>query len=146
FRGAFFAGDPQIMQWRSSNYLYRYSDELDNPFEMKPPTRSRRSAKSAERDRQGPPYTAEALNEESLFLLTRHQELSADVSQRFSNNAWAGYPLYADAYARWIAQATGDFVLLNWDFENLGERHVHATGIFEFLQALPGELERHGVA
>src|SRR6185437_5777994 len=61
-------------------------------------------------------------------------------------NAWAGYPLYADAYARWIAQATGDFVLLNWDFENLGERHVHATGIFEFLQALPGELERHGVA
>lgn len=146
FRGAFLDGNPRIMQWRSSNYLYRYSDERSNPFEIKPPTRARRPAKSTDRDRQGPPYTGEALNEDGLFLLTRHQGLSADVGQRFSNSVWASYPLYADAYARWIAQTEGDFVLLNWDFENLGERHAHATGIFEFIQALPGELERHGVA
>jgi alpha-amylase len=146
FRGAFIDSDPRIMQWRSSNYLYRYSDEQENPFEIKPPTRARRSAKSAERDRQGPPYTSETLNDDCLVLLPRHRELSADVGQRFSNNAWAGYPLYADAYARWIAQAAGDFVLLNWDFESFGERHAHASGIFEFMQALPGELEQHGVS
>jgi alpha-amylase len=146
FRGAFIDSNPRTMQWRSSNYLYRYGAEQPYPFDIKPPTRTRRTTKSRERDRQGPPYTAETLSEDGLLLLPRHQDLSADVGQRFSNNAWSGYPLYADAYARWIAQAEGDFVLLNWDFENFGERHTHATGIFEFIQALPNELERHGAS
>jgi alpha-amylase len=146
FRGAFIDGDPRVLQWRSSNYLYRYSDEQPGPFDRKPPARARRTAKSAARARQGPPYTSEAVNENGLLLLSRHQGLSSDVSQRFSHHAWSSYPLYADAYAGWIAQAAGDFVLLNWDFETLGERHAYATGIFEFMQALPGELERHGVS
>lgn len=146
FRGAFIDGSSRIMQWRSGNYLYRYSDERSNPFEIKPPARVRRSAKSGERYRQGPPYMGEAVNEDGLFLLARHQELSADVGLRFSNSAWTGYPLFADAYAGWIAQAAGDFVVLNWDFENFGERHVSASGIFEFIRALPGELTRRGVS
>ena len=147
FRGVFSDGDPRIMQWRSSNYLYHYSDEQASPLEIKPPARVRRgSAKRPTRDRQGPPYTGETLNEDGLFLLARHRDLSADISLRFANNAWASYPLYADAYARWIAQAAGDFVLINWDFENIGEHYDPATGIFDFIQALPGELERHGVA
>lgn len=147
FRGAFIDSDPRVMQWRSSNYLYRYSDEQPGPIEIKLPTRARRSnAKILERDRQNPPYTGEPPNEDGLYLLARHQELSADVGLRFSNHAWVSHPLYADAYARWIAHASGDFILLNWDFENFGERHSQASGIFEFIQALPGELERHGVS
>jgi alpha-amylase len=146
FRGTFVDGSPQMMQWRSTNYLYRYSDERSNPFNMKPPTRVRRVAKSSERYRQGPPYMGEALSEDGLFLLARHQGLSDDVGLRFSNSAWPSYPLFADAYAGWIAQAEGDFVLLNWDFENFGERHAHASGIFEFVRALPCELARRGVS
>lgn len=147
FRGAFIDGSSRIMQWRSSNYLYHYSDEQLCPVEIKMPARARRStAKISERDRLGPPYTGETLSESGPCLLARHQELSADVGLRFSNHAWSSYPLYADAYARWIAQAEGDFILLAWDFETFGEHHKHTTGIFEFMQALPGELERHGVA
>lgn len=145
FRGAFIDSDPRILQWRASTYLYRYGDELPNPLEVKPPARTRRATKSAERARQEALAVAEPSNADGLFLLSRHRDLSADVSQRFANNAWAGYPLYAETYARWIAQATGDFVLLNWDFENIGEHYPHMTGIFEFVQALPAELERHGV-
>ena len=147
FRGAFIESSPRVMQWRSSNYLYRYSEEQACAIEIKMPTRARRStARISERDRLGPPYTAETLNESGPYLLARHRELSADVGVRFSNHAWSNYPLYADAYARWIARAEGDFILLNWDFETFGEHHSHASGIFEFMQALPNELERGGVA
>ncbi|HEX7737633.1 MAG TPA: hypothetical protein VF458_22480 [Ktedonobacteraceae bacterium] len=145
FRGALIDGHPSIMQWRSSNYLYQYGNEQANPFELKAPTRPRRSARNAGRDRQGPPYLSETFNAEGLFLLARHRELSADVAQHFARHAWAGSPLYADTYARWIAQAAGDFALLNWDFETLGERHPQETGIFEFIQALPGQLKQQGV-
>lgn len=147
FRGAFIDSDPRIFQWRSSNYLYRYGNEQPNPFEIKLPTRARRSSgRSIEHERQGPPYTGETLHEDSLFLLARHRDLSADISQRFSNTTWTSYPLYADTYARWISQASGDFVLLNWDLETLGEHQAHSTGIFEFMAALPDELARHDVA
>lgn len=147
FRGVLLSGSPRVMQWRSTNYLYRYSDEQACAVDIKMPTRARRStARISERDRLGPPYTAEILAESGPYLLARHQELSADVGVRFSNHAWSNYPLYADSYARWIAQAEGDFILLGWDFETFGEHHAHASGIFEFMQALPDELGRHGVA
>ena len=146
FRGAFVDGGPRTMQWRSSNYLYRFSDEQPCPVEIKMPPRARRSvAKISERDRLGPPYTGEPLNENGPCLLARHQGLSDDIGLRFANPAWPGYPLYSDTYARWIAQAEGDFILLGWDFETFGEHQARSSGIFEFMQALPGELERQGV-
>jgi alpha-amylase len=146
FRGALIESSPRVMQWRSSNYLYRYCDE-PSAVEIKLPARTKRSSsKNIERDVLRSPSIGEALNESGPYLLARHQELSADVGLRFSNAAWSSYPLYADAYARWIAQAEGDFILLGWDFETFGEHHAHASGIFEFMQALPGELEHHGVA
>jgi alpha-amylase len=146
FRGVLIEGSPRVMQWRSSGYLYHYSDE-QACVEIRMPTRARRSvAKISERDRLGPPYTAETLSESGPYLLARHQELSADVEVRFSNRNWSNYPLYADSYARWIERAEGDFILLGWNFETFGERHAHASGIFEFMQALPKEWERAGVA
>jgi len=147
FRGTFIEGCPRLMQWRSSNYLYRYDDELPGVFEIKMPPRTRRSStKTSERDRLGPPYTSLPMNEHAPCLLVRHQELSADVGLRFSNSAWSGYPLYADTYAQWIAQAQGNYVLLAWDFETFGEYHASSSGIFEFMRALPNELRRHGLA
>lgn len=134
FRGAFAEGSPRVLQWRSSNYLYRYDHERPAIAEVAAPPRRTRGG----RVNQLP-------DAHSLYLLARHQELSADVGLRFSDSAWPGYPLYADVYARWVAQAQGDFTLLGWDCATFGGYHANESGIFEFLRALPGQLRQHGV-
>src|SRR5258708_23052450 len=146
FRGALLGSDPRILQWRSSNYLYRSRDEAYCAADNKAPSRGQRgSAQGVERDRQIAPYLGETMYESGPYLLAPHAELSADISARFSDHAWTGYPLLADAYARWIANTEGNFALLAWDFETFGEHHLESSGIFDFMRALPGELERHGV-
>ncbi|MFP3282949.1 MAG: glycoside hydrolase family 57 protein [Nitrososphaeria archaeon] len=78
-------------------------------------------------------------------LLLRNYRLSDDVAFRFSNTAWDQYPLTADKYASWIAASPGDIVFVAMDFETFGEHHWRETGILEFLEALPRELEGAGV-
>ena len=80
-----------------------------------------------------------------LHLLCRHTDLSDDVGYRFSDRSWSGFPLMAPRYAEWIAAAVGDLVFVGWDFETFGEHHWADSGIFQFLDALPGELARRGV-
>jgi alpha-amylase len=82
----------------------------------------------------------------NLGLFCRHHELSDDVGYRFSNKTWKGYPLHADAYAANLRKAWGDFVFIGWDFETFGEHHNVDTGIFDFMQALPGYLAQQGVS
>jgi alpha-amylase len=131
FRGAFAESSTRVLQWRSSNYLYRYDHELPaSQIAWLPCTRR----DGAQPGALGP------------CLLVPHQELSDDVGLRFSNPAWPGYPLYADVYARRVAQTRGDLILLRWDFETFGGHHTDTSGIFEFLRALPGELQRDGVS
>lgn len=141
FRGAIMDGRSWVLEWRESTHLYRYGDEepLVQPLAIKKSqvsTRSRRTPRKL------------LLEDErtcSPALLLRHRDLSDDVGYRFSNMHWSGYPLYADSYARWIAETRGDFALLGWDFETFGEHHRRESGIFEFLQALPDELARQYV-
>ncbi len=76
----------------------------------------------------------------NLYLLTRHYELSDDIGYRFSNQSWSGWPLMAGSYAHWLKEARGDFVFLGWDFETFGEHHREDSGIFYFMEWLPGEL------
>ncbi len=77
-----------------------------------------------------------------MMLLARHFELSDDVGYRFSNKGWWGYPLLADTYAHWLREASGDFVVLAWDYETFGEHHSRDTGIFDFMRRLPEELAK----
>ncbi|MEJ2748919.1 MAG: glycosyltransferase, partial [Anaerolineae bacterium] len=70
-----------------------------------------------------------------LKLLPRHYQLSDDVGYRFSDRSWSGWPLMADQYAHWLAEAPGEVVVLGWDFETFGEHHHPDGGIFNFLQA-----------
>lgn len=77
-----------------------------------------------------------------MKLFTRHYQLSDDVGYRFSNRGWSGWPLRADQYASWLAQMPGELVVLGWDFETFGEHHHVESGIFEFLDALPHEVQR----
>jgi alpha-amylase len=78
-------------------------------------------------------------------LFCRHHRLSDDVGYRFSNRQWEGWPLRADDYAEWVRESPGEFVLVGWDYETFGEHHKEETGIFEFMEHLPGELSARAV-
>ncbi len=82
---------------------------------------------------------------QKMNLLARHLNFSDDVGYRFSNRSWPGWPLTADAYAHWLKEAAGDFIVLGWDFETFGEHHKKDTGIFDFMEHLPGELDKRGI-
>jgi alpha-amylase len=80
-----------------------------------------------------------------LGLLARHPRLSDDVGYRFSDRRWPGWPLLADTYASWLRDASGDLVVLGWDYETFGEHHDGATGIFDFMRRLPVAAEERGL-
>ena len=141
-RGAIIESDARVMRWRSSTYLYHAGAETPSAVAIELPTRARRDAKSVSSDR--PPYTVEEPREHAPYLLTRHEALSAEVNTHFSNRAQAGNPLYADAYAEWIARVEGDYTLVGWDIAALGAQQEQ--GIFAFLRALPEQFARVGVS
>ncbi|MCC6682425.1 MAG: alpha-amylase [Phycisphaeraceae bacterium] len=71
-----------------------------------------------------------------MALLLRHYKLSDDIAFRFSNHNWPGFPLTADKYVSWLADA-GEVVNLFMDMETFGEHQWKETGIFDFMAYLP---------
>ncbi|MCL5681186.1 MAG: glycoside hydrolase family 57 protein [Candidatus Thermoplasmatota archaeon] len=84
-------------------------------------------------------------NPSGQTLLLRNYRLSDDISFRFSNVGWNEYPLMADKYAKWLSETPGDVINLFMDYETFGEHQWKESGIFDFLDALPGEVERRGM-
>jgi len=85
------------------------------------------------------------VNGHDTRLLLKNYRLSDDVAFRFSNRSWEEFPLTAPKYAGWIHRVSGngDTVNLFMDYETFGEHQWEATGIFDFLRALPGEVLAH---
>lgn len=81
-------------------------------------------------------------NENKVRLLLKNYRLSDDIAFRFSNRAWAGWPLTADKFAKSIDAINGQGTMCNlfMDYETFGEHQWAETGIFEFLKALPDEV------
>ncbi|GHO74538.1 alpha-amylase [Ktedonobacter sp. SOSP1-85] len=129
FQGALMDGQAHILGWRDCTYLYRYGDE----GAYARPIAARRLRAREERSSHAP------------LLFARHRQLSDDIGVRFSDIRWSDFPLYATTYASWLAQTPGEQLVLGWDFETFGERHSRGSGIFDFLRALPGELEHVGI-
>ena len=75
-----------------------------------------------------------------LRVLLRNYKLSDDIAFRFSNEGWDQWPLTADKFAQWVASENGDVVNLFMDYETFGEHQKSATGIFDFMKALPEAL------
>ena len=77
-----------------------------------------------------------------MRLLLKNYSLSDDIAFRFSNQAWAQWPLKAEGFADWVNQINGDGFLCNlfMDYETLGEHQWADTGIFEFLDAVPEKI------
>ena len=81
-----------------------------------------------------------------LRMLLKNYRLSDDVAFRFSNRAWAEWPLKASKFAEWIDQINGNGYVCNlfMDYETFGEHQWVDTGIFDFLSALPSEVMAGG--
>jgi alpha-amylase len=77
-----------------------------------------------------------------LKVLLRNFVLSDDIAFRFSNKQWSAWPLTADKYASWLNKLAPKSELLNifLDYETFGEHNWKETGIFDFLQHLPGAI------
>ena len=81
----------------------------------------------------------------NVKLLLKNYKLSDDIAFRFSNKTWKDYPLTVPKYAQWINATNGDGEIINlfMDYETFGEHQWADTGIFDFMEQLPGELLKH---
>lgn len=84
-----------------------------------------------------------AASDPTVALLLRHYRLSDDIGFRFSSRSWSEFPLTAEKYAGWLAATPGEVLGLFMDFETFGEHHARATGILDFLRALPNAVSAH---
>jgi alpha-amylase len=75
-------------------------------------------------------------------VLLRNFVLSDDIAFRFSNRGWNAWPLTAEKYASWISKLapTSELINIFLDYETFGEHNWKETGIFEFLQHMPGMI------
>lgn len=96
---------------------------------------------------RSPHYLYHANGNPGLKLLLRDYKLSDDISLRFSNPTWDSYPLMADTYMDWIAQAPEDQVLFNifMELSALGIFQPLSSNILEFFKALPACARQRGI-
>ena len=75
----------------------------------------------------------------SLKLLLKNSGLSDDIAFRFSDRGWSDWPLTAEKYLGWLKSAAQNDEIVNlfMDYETFGEHQKAASGIFDFMRALP---------
>jgi len=80
-----------------------------------------------------------------LKILLKNFKLSDDIAFRFSDQGWSEYPLTVEKFVAWLNQIDKkeEIVNLFMDYETFGEHQWEGTGIFRFLEALPGEVLKH---
>ncbi len=75
----------------------------------------------------------------SLKLLLKNASLSDDIEFRFSDRGWSDWPLTGEKYLSWMKAAAQNDEIVNlfMDYETFGEHQKAASGIFDFMRALP---------
>ncbi len=94
---------------------------------------------------RSPNFVYRPVNCKKIKLLLKNYKLSDDIAFRFSNKGWNEWPLTIDKYTKWLNQANGNGNLVNlfMDYETFGEHQWADTGIFKFMEKLPGALMKH---
>lgn len=96
---------------------------------------------------KSPHYVYNCCMAPNLKLLLRDVELSDDISLRFSNTDWPGYPLFADNYINKIASMPDNEQVINIFMEllALGISQPLSSNILEFIKALPRCAKQKGI-
>lgn len=94
---------------------------------------------------RSPNFLYKPVGGKEIKLLLKNYRLSDDIAFRFSDKNWGEFPLTADKYKNWIhaIAGNGDSINLFMDYETFGEHQWESTGIFNFLDYLPGEILKH---
>ncbi|MCB1316586.1 MAG: glycoside hydrolase family 57 protein [Leptospiraceae bacterium] len=94
---------------------------------------------------RSPNFPYQAKYNPEIKCMLKNYSLSDDIAFRFGEKNWREWPLTADKFSRWAHEIAGNGTVLNlfMDFETLGEHQWADTGIFDFLESLPGSLLRH---
>lgn len=96
---------------------------------------------------KSPHYVYNCCMAPNLKLLLRDVERSDDISLRFSNTDWPGYPLFADNYINKIASMPDNEQVINIFMEllALGISQPLSSNILEFIKALPRCAKQKGI-
>ena len=96
---------------------------------------------------KSPHYVYNCCMAPNLKLLLRDVELSDDISLRFSNTDWPGFPLFADNYINKIASMPDNEQVINIFMEllALGISQPLSSNILEFIKALPRCAKQKGI-
>ena len=97
---------------------------------------------------KSPHYVYNCALAPNLKLLLRDVNLSDDISLRFSNVEWEGYPLFADNYVDRIANFPGEEHVVNifMELSALGVVQPLSSNILDFLKALPECAKQRGIS
>ncbi|MBQ9548384.1 MAG: glycoside hydrolase family 57 protein [Bacteroidales bacterium] len=93
---------------------------------------------------KSPDFVYACATQPKLKLLLRNHGLSDDIAFRFSDRGWDGWPLTAEKFLDWVKGSDGDIVNLFMDYETFGEHQNADSGIFAFMEALPGAILSDG--
>ena len=96
---------------------------------------------------KSPHYVYNCAIAPDLKLLLRDVTLSDDISLRFNNSEWEGYPLFADNYIDRIANFPEEEQVINifMELSALGIAQPLSSNILEFLKALPACAKQRGI-
>ena len=96
---------------------------------------------------KSPNYVYNCALAPNLKLLLRNVNFSDDISLRFSNTDWEGYPLFADNYIDRIANLPEGEQVVNifMELSALGIAQPLSSNILDFFKALPECAKKRGV-
>ncbi|HJP96161.1 MAG TPA: glycoside hydrolase family 57 protein [Candidatus Saccharimonadales bacterium] len=91
-------------------------------------------------DWRSPNYVYRPAYTQNIRLLMKNYKLSDDIAFRFGDQKWAEWPLTAHKFTHWLSSTehATNFNLF-MDYETFGEHQWDESGIFTFLEQLPGE-------
>ena len=96
---------------------------------------------------KSPNYVYNCALAPNLKLLLRNVNFSDDISLRFSNTDWEGYPLFADSYMDRIANLPEGEKVVNifMELSALGIAQPLSSNILDFFKAIPTCAKERGI-